>query len=94
MSSGAAGSVERVDEHLSALDAAVDGLLGDRLTGLSNDDIVHVLQRLERSMRKLVAADQQVLVESAERSLHAVFDVRSPVEFLVTTVRISESQAQ
>ncbi|MFD4467528.1 DUF222 domain-containing protein [Rhodococcus sp. NPDC058505] len=94
MSSGAAGSVERVDEHLSALDAAVDRLLGDGLTGLSNDDIVHVLQRLERSMRKLVAADQQVLVESAERSLHAVFDVRSPVEFLVKTVRISESQAQ
>lgn len=94
MGHAAAAGMTLVDEHLTALDAAVDALLSDRLGGLSNDDVVEVLQRLECSMRKLVAVDQQVVVESVERSLHGVFDLKSPVEFLVKTVRISEAQAQ
>ncbi|TQF66436.1 DUF222 domain-containing protein [Rhodococcus spelaei] len=82
----------RVSEHLTALDAAVETLLTDRLTGLSNDDVVEALQRIETSMRTLAAADQRVIVESAERSLPGSFDI-TPVEFLVKTVRISEGDA-
>ncbi|MDG3015094.1 HNH endonuclease signature motif containing protein [Speluncibacter jeojiensis] len=84
----------QVDAHLAALDAAIEGLLGDRLGGLSTDEIVEVLQRTETALRKLTAADQQVVTESSERSLHSAHDIRTAAEFLVKTLRISEGEAQ
>ncbi len=56
MLSNSVGGGEFVEARLTALDEAVDGLLGgDDLTAFSHDDIVEVLQRLETSLRKASA---------------------------------------
>ncbi len=56
-----------IEARLTALDTAVDGLLGVDLSGLSNDDIVEVLQRMETSLRKATTVGHQLIVESTER---------------------------
>ncbi|MFD6675007.1 hypothetical protein ACFWDA_11635 [Rhodococcus zopfii] len=56
-----------IEARLTALDTAVDGPLGDDLSGLSDDDIVEVLQRMETSLRKATTVGHQLIVESTER---------------------------
>ncbi|MBH0120752.1 HNH endonuclease, partial [Rhodococcus sp. CX] len=58
---------EVVGTRLAALDAAVDGLLEDDLTGLSNDDLVEFLQRFETVLRRATAVGHRAIVEAVER---------------------------
>ncbi|WP_246098322.1 DUF222 domain-containing protein, partial [Rhodococcus spelaei] len=87
------GEVGQVDEHLTALDAAVDGLLDDGLSALSDADIVETLQRLETSLRKAAAVGTRLIVESVERSLPDKHDCSTINNFLIATLRLSVGDA-
>ncbi|WP_420751207.1 DUF222 domain-containing protein [Rhodococcus sp. O3] len=82
-----------VEARLTALDTAVDGLLGDDLSGLSDDDIVEVLQRLETSLRKASAVGHRLIVETTERMIPGHLGCRSVNDFLIGTLRISAADA-
>ena len=77
----------RVEHHLAALDAAVEGLLAEPLTGLSDAEIVEALQRMEISLRKASAVGHRLVVESVERSIPGNLACRSVNDFLVSTGR-------
>ncbi|MGN5237749.1 DUF222 domain-containing protein [Rhodococcus sp. SJ-3] len=83
----------RVGNHLVALDAAIEGLLTEPLTGLSESDVVEALQRMEVSLRKAAAVGHRLIVESVERSIPAHLACRSINDFLVSTLRISGADA-
>ncbi|MGW0177437.1 DUF222 domain-containing protein [Rhodococcus sp. NPDC003322] len=87
------GGVGQVEHHLAALDAAVDGLLGVGLVGLSDGDVVEVMQRFETSLRKASSVGNRLVVEAGERSLPGTLGCRSINEFLVQTLRISGGDA-
>lgn len=82
-----------MEHHLAALDAAVDGLLGVGLVGLSDGDVVEVMQRFETSLRKASSVGNRLVVEAGERSLPGTLACRSINEFLVQTLRISGGDA-
>lgn len=84
---------EIVEARLTALDTAVTGLLGDDLTGLTDDDIVEVLQRLETSLRKTSAVGHRLVVETTERLIPGHLGCRSITDFLIGTLRISGADA-
>ncbi|MGW0024367.1 DUF222 domain-containing protein [Rhodococcus sp. NPDC003383] len=84
---------EVVGARLSALDAAVDGLLEDDLTGLSNDDLVEFFQRFETVLRKATAVGHRAIVEATERTIPGHLGCRSVNDFLVGTLRISAADA-
>ncbi len=80
-------------DHLVALDAAVEGLSADSLTGLSDAGVVEALQRLETVLRKASAVGNRLVVESVERSLPGNLACRSINDFLISTLRISAGDA-
>ncbi|MGV9745949.1 DUF222 domain-containing protein [Rhodococcus zopfii] len=80
---------DTIEARLTALDTAVDGLLGDDLSGLSNDDIVEVLQRMETALRTVTAVGHRIIVESTERMIPGHLGCRSTGDFLIGTLRIS-----
>lgn len=82
-----------VEHHLAAIDAAVEGLLAESLTGLSEAEIVEALQRMEISLRKASAVGHRLVVESVERSIPGNLACRSVNDFLVSTLRISAADA-
>lgn len=82
-----------VGAHLAALDAAVEGLLGEPLTGLSDQGLVEVLQRMEAVLRKASAVGNRLVVESVERSLPGKLACRSINDFLMSTLRLSVGDA-
>ncbi|WP_231611782.1 DUF222 domain-containing protein, partial [Rhodococcus sp. CX] len=82
-----------VGARLSALDEAVDGLLEDDLTGLSNDDLVEFLQRFETVLRKAAAVGHRMIVETVERRVPEDLGCRSINDFLIGTLRISAADA-
>lgn len=92
-STGVVGGHGRVLEHLATLDAAVEGLLGAELTGLSDDAVVEALQRFETSMRKASAVGNRLVIEAAERSLPGRLGCRSLTAFLTQALRISGADA-
>lgn len=69
LSNGEVLGSDQVELHLAALDAAVEGLLTESLTGLSEADVVETLQRMEASLRKASAVGHRLVVESVERSI-------------------------
>ena len=83
---------DTIEARLTALDTAVDGLLGD-LSGLSRDDIVAVLQRLETSLGKASAVGHRLIVEAVERRVSEDLGCRSVGDFLIGTLRISGADA-
>ncbi|MGW0028133.1 DUF222 domain-containing protein [Rhodococcus sp. NPDC003383] len=82
-----------VGARLAALDAAVDGLLEDDLTGLSNNDLVEFFQRIETVLRKATAVGHRMIVETVERRVPEELGCRSINDFLVGTLRISAADA-
>ncbi|MGW4481037.1 DUF222 domain-containing protein [Rhodococcus triatomae] len=92
-SNSGVGEVGQVERHLAALDAAVDGLLTEPLTSLSEAEIVEALQRMEISLRKASAVGHRLVVESVERSIPGNLACRSVNDFLVSTLRISAADA-
>ncbi|MEZ5153366.1 hypothetical protein ACWDTG_18615 [Rhodococcus zopfii] len=76
---------DAIEARLTALDTAVEGLLGDALSGLSNDDIVEVLQRMETSLRKATAVGHRLIVESTERMTPGHLGCRSTGGLLIGT---------
>ncbi|MEZ5149756.1 HNH endonuclease signature motif containing protein [Rhodococcus zopfii] len=84
---------DTVEARLTALDAAVDGLLDDDLSGLSRDDIVDVLQRLETSLRKAATVGHRLVVETTERMIPGHLGCRSVHDLLIGTLRISAADA-
>ncbi len=82
-----------VEVRLTALGTAVDGLLGHDFTGLSNDDIAEVLQRMETSLRKASAVGHRLAVETVERRIPEELGCRSVSDFLSGTLRISAADA-
>ncbi|MFC7448475.1 HNH endonuclease signature motif containing protein [Rhodococcus daqingensis] len=93
LSNGGLGGCGQVERHLAALDAAVEGLLTDPLSGLSEADVVKTLQRVETSLRKASGVGHRLIVESVERSIPGNLACRSINDFLVTTLRIAASDA-
>ncbi|MGW6694236.1 DUF222 domain-containing protein [Rhodococcus sp. NPDC054953] len=87
------GDGDRVACHLAALDAAVEGLLTDSLTGLAEAEVVEALQRMESSLRKASAVGHRLIVESVERSIPGNLACRSVGDFLTSTLRISGADA-
>ncbi|WP_253037032.1 DUF222 domain-containing protein [Rhodococcus spelaei] len=87
------GEVGQVATHLTALSAAVDGLLTDELSGLTDAEVVETLQRLEASLRKAAAVGTRLVVEAVERSLPGSLDCSSISTFLIATLRISSGDA-
>ncbi|MGW5073616.1 DUF222 domain-containing protein [Rhodococcus sp. NPDC004095] len=83
------GGGEQMDEHLTVLAAAVDDLLADPLTGLTDDEVIDALQRMEVSLRKASAVGHRLIVETVERSIPGNLHCRSVSEFLTQTLRIS-----
>ncbi|WP_259465675.1 hypothetical protein [Rhodococcus opacus] len=57
---GSAGS--RVAEHMSMLDAAVDGLLDAGLAELSDSDLVEVMRGVEQWLRRAEAVSPRLVV--------------------------------
>ena len=92
-SSSGNADASQVDNHLTALDAAVEGLLTGSLSGLSDDDVIEALQRMETALRKASVAGQRLVVESVERSIPGTLACRSINDFLITTLRISAADA-
>ncbi|MFZ2528817.1 MAG: DUF222 domain-containing protein [Rhodococcus sp. (in: high G+C Gram-positive bacteria)] len=84
---------DTIEARLTALDEAVDGLLGDALSGLSDDDIVEVLHRLETSLRTATAVGHRLVVETTERMIPGHLGCRSINDFLIGTLRISGADA-
>lgn len=93
LSNDGVDTLGRVGNHLAALDAAVEGLLAEPLTGLPEADVVEALQRMEISLRKAAAVGHRLVVESVERSIPAHLACRSINDFLVSTLRISGADA-
>ncbi|MFC4604088.1 HNH endonuclease signature motif containing protein [Rhodococcus kronopolitis] len=93
LSSSEVGDAGRVEHHLAALDAAVEGLLAESLSGLSEADVVESLQRMEVSLRKASAAGHRLIVEAVERSIPGNLACRSVNEFLISTLRLSGADA-
>ncbi|MFC9789961.1 DUF222 domain-containing protein [Rhodococcus sp. NPDC127528] len=92
-STGGVRGVGQVADHLTDLDDAVDGLLDDGLSGLSDTEIVRSLQRLEMSLRKASAVGHRLIVEAVERSLPDKHDCSSITNFLIATLRLSVGDA-
>ena len=84
---------EFVEARLTALDTAVDGLLGDDLTGLSRDDLVEFFQRFETVLRKAAAVGHRAIVDAVERRVPEDLGCRSINDFLIGTLRISGADA-
>ncbi|MDG3016132.1 HNH endonuclease signature motif containing protein [Speluncibacter jeojiensis] len=82
-----------MEHHLAALDSAVEGLLTESLTGLSEADVVESLQRMEVSLRKASVVGHRLIVESVERSIPGNLACKSINDFLITTLRISAGDA-
>lgn len=82
-----------MEHHLTALDAAVEGLLTESLSGLSEADVVEALQRMETSLRKASAVGHRLIVDSVERSIPGNLACRSINDFLISTLRISGTDA-
>ena len=80
-------------EHLTALAAAVTGLLDVDLTGVSDSDVMLTMQQLETSLRRAGAVSQRLIVESVEHSLPATLGYNSPNKLLVDVLRVSASDA-
>ena len=90
--SGGVGCGQVID-HLAALDAAAEGLLEGSLTGLSDEGVVEMLQRVETVLRKASAIGNRLVVESVERSLPGNLACRSINDLLISTLRISAGDA-
>ncbi|MGW5071649.1 DUF222 domain-containing protein [Rhodococcus sp. NPDC004095] len=93
LSSDGSGGCGQVEHHLAALDAAVEGLLMESLSGLSEADVVESLQRMEASLRKASAVGHRLIVEAVERSIPGNLACRSINDFLISTLRISGADA-
>lgn len=93
MSSTGGSAESRVAGQLSLLTAAVDGLLGADVLGLSDAEVVDAIRNLERALRRAGAVSHRLVVESVERSLPASFGYRSPHKFLVDVLRLSAADA-
>ncbi|MFE3293891.1 DUF222 domain-containing protein, partial [Rhodococcus sp. NPDC059234] len=85
--------VGQATDHLADLDTAVDGLLDDELSGLSDMEVVRALQQMETSLRKAAAVGHRLIVESVERALPGKFDTKSINDFLIQTLRLSPGDA-
>ena len=86
-------AADQVTEHLTALAAAVTGLLDADLTGVSDSDVMLMMQQLEKSLRRAGAVSQRLIVESVERSLPAALGYNSPNKLPVDVLRVSASDA-
>ena len=82
-----------MERHQAALDAAVEGLLAESLTGLPQSDVVESLQRMEVSLRKASAVGHRLIVESVERCIPGNLACRSVNDFLISSLRISGADA-
>lgn len=78
MSSTGGSAESRVAGQLSLLTAAVDGLLGADVVGLSDAEVVDAIRNLERALRRAGAVSHRLVVESVERSLPASFGYVRP----------------
>ena len=85
--------MSEVKTHLTALAAAVDGLLGADVTGLPSADVIDVMQQLEKSLRRAGAVSHRLVVEAVERSLPAALGYNSPNKLLVEVLRVSAADA-
>lgn len=93
MSSTGGLAVHQVTEHLTALAAAVTGLLDADLTGVSDSDVMLTMRQLEKSLRRAGAVSQRLIVESVERSLPATLGYNSPNKLLIDVLRVSSADA-
>nr|WP_240794677.1 hypothetical protein [Rhodococcus zopfii] len=84
---------DTIEARLTALDAAVDGLLDDDMTGFARDDLVEFFQRFETLLRKATGVGHRAVVEAAERRVPEDLGCRSINDFLIGTLPISAADA-
>ncbi|MEZ5151742.1 hypothetical protein [Rhodococcus zopfii] len=84
---------DTIEARLTALDAIVDGLLDDDMTGFSRDDLAEFFQRFETVLRKATAVGHRAVVEAAERRVPEDLGCRSINDFLIGTLRICAADA-
>ncbi|MFZ2174519.1 MAG: DUF222 domain-containing protein [Rhodococcus sp. (in: high G+C Gram-positive bacteria)] len=87
------GGSGRVQEHLTMLTAAVDGLLDADLTALADTDVLDCLREFEQSMRRAQSVSHRLLVQTVERSLPAALGYTSPNALLIEVLRLSAGDA-
>ncbi|PTR45273.1 hypothetical protein C8K38_102413, partial [Rhodococcus sp. OK611] len=63
------GASGQVQEHLSTIADAIEGLCDSDLTGLSDAELTDTMRRLEKTLRRASAVGHNLIVETAERSL-------------------------
>ncbi|SEE49992.1 HNH endonuclease [Rhodococcus jostii] len=93
MSSTGGLALDQVAEHLTALAAAGTGLLDADLSGVPDSDVVLTMQQLEKTLRRVGAVSQRLIVESVERSLPAKLGYNSPNKLLIDVLRVSAADA-
>ncbi|MEU0538768.1 DUF222 domain-containing protein [Nocardia sp. NPDC005978] len=76
-----------------ALGAAAELLLEAPLYSMGDDEVIELMQDIETITRQLDAAKQRLVLECGTRNLPARAGVKSPVRFLVETLRLSHGDA-
>ncbi|MFI6431289.1 HNH endonuclease signature motif containing protein [Rhodococcus oryzae] len=87
------GATGQVQEHLSTIADAVEGLCDSDLTGLSDAELTDTMRRLERSLRRTSAVGHNLIVETTERSLPGKLGHKSVNKLLIAVLRISAADA-
>ncbi|AQA20850.1 hypothetical protein BTZ20_2127 [Rhodococcus sp. MTM3W5.2] len=82
-----------MQEHLSTIADAVEGLCDSDLTGLSDDELTDTMRRLEKTLRRASAVGHNLIVESVERSLPGKLGHKSVNKLLIAVLRISAADA-
>ncbi|MEV0293801.1 DUF222 domain-containing protein [Nocardia sp. NPDC050710] len=75
------------------LETAVAELLDTPLTGLTDDDLIHAMQKIEQVTRTLAAVGHRFIVEASDRSLPSHTGTGTIKKFLTQTLRLSNADA-
>ncbi|MCZ4555246.1 DUF222 domain-containing protein [Rhodococcus maanshanensis] len=87
------GASGQVQEHLSTIADAIEGLCDSDLTGLSDAELTDTMRRLEKTLRRASAVGHNLIVETAERSLPGKLGHKTFNKLLIGVLRISAADA-
>jgi hypothetical protein len=85
---------QQTSDAVQALCAAVDALMQVPLSVLPAAAVTGLLTELETQRRRLEAVDQRLLSEIGERGIAGEYAQASPVDLLVTCLRVSPAEAK
>jgi len=79
---------------VTALAAAVDGLLGADLASLSSVEVADLLAGVEAQKRRLEAVDQRLVAEISVRGTAGEFARTSAADLLISLLRVTPREAR